>query len=99
MRSRLALTWFAIRSENRVHRHPSWQVETDAPSGLARNRRCDQIPFLGAGRGAGGVFAPTRLRVGVVAEETNKLASLSLNSLAPLAPATPPPPHLLPPHA
>ncbi len=43
------------------------------------------------------VFAPTRLRVGVVAEETNKFVSLSLNSLDPLAPATPPPPHLLPP--
>jgi len=23
MRSRLALIWFAIRSENRIHRHPS----------------------------------------------------------------------------
>jgi hypothetical protein len=45
------------------------------------------------------VFAPTRLRVGVVAEETSKFVSLSLNSLAPLAPATQPPPHLLPPDA
>ena len=42
------------------------------------------------------MFAPTRLRVGVVAEETNKFVGLSLNSLAPLPPATQPPPHLLP---
>jgi hypothetical protein len=33
-------------------------------------------------------LAPTHLRVGVVAEETNKFVSLSLNSLDPLAPAT-----------
>ena len=42
------------------------------------------------------MFAPTRLRVGVGAEETNKFVSLKLNSLAPRAPATQPPPHLLP---
>ena len=45
------------------------------------------------------MFAPTRLRVGVVAEETNKFVSLRLNSLDPLPPATQPPPHLLPPDA
>ena len=54
-----------------------------------------QFTQLGTGRRAGGVFAPTRLRVGVVAEETNKFVRLSLNSLDPLAPATQPPPLLL----
>ena len=34
------------------------------------------------------MFEPTRLRVGVVAEETTKFVSLSRNSLDPLAPAT-----------
>ena len=72
-------------------------IETNAPSGLARDRQRDQIPCLGTGWGAGGVFAPTRLRIGVVAEEANKFVSLSLNSFHPLAPATQPPPHLLPP--
>jgi hypothetical protein len=43
------------------------------------------------------MFAPTRLRVGVVAEEANKFVSLSLNSLDPLTSATQPPPHVLPP--
>ena len=42
------------------------------------------------------MFAPTRLRVGVVAEETIEFVCLTFNSPGPLPPATQPLPHLLP---